>query len=143
MGSESTSARLKRLRAEAGSVLRTLLRLPPSVPPTAEGSEQSARLTRLRAETDAALRFLPRSAPSAASTPETPSARVRGRPTTGPAMILTTRPATSGFAADSTVNVNLMGGTVVLDDERTIRALARKIKRLLAEDRRRGLGVGG
>ncbi len=128
MGSESTSARLNRLRAEAGNVLRTLLRLPPSAPPAGGAPEQSARLTRLRAETDAALRSLPRSAPSAASTPE---------------MILTARPATSSFAGDSTVNVNLMGGTVFLDDERAIRALAKEIKRLLAEDRRRGLGVDG
>ena len=60
MGSESTSARLNRLRAEAGNVLRTLRRLPPSAPPTAEAPAQSARLARLRAETDAALRSLPR-----------------------------------------------------------------------------------
>ena len=131
MGSESTSARLDRLRAEAGSVLRTLLRLTSSAPPTAETPEQSARLTRLRAETDAALRSLPRSAPSA------------GWPPTSAAMTPTARPATSGFAGDSTVSVNLMGGTVFLDDERTIGALAREMKRLLAEDRRRGLGVGG
>lgn len=47
-------------------------------------------------------------------------------------------PAPTG---DTTVNVNLMGGTIVLDDERTIRALAKEIKRLITEDRRRGLGV--
>ena len=28
-------------------------------------------------------------------------------------------------------------------EERTVRALAKEIKRLLTEDRRRGLGVGG
>ncbi len=143
MGSESTSARLNRLRAEAGNVLRTLRRLPPSAPPTAEAPAQSARLARLRADTDAALRSLPRAAPAAGSTPETPSARMRGWPPTSAAMFPTARPATSGIAGDSTVNVNLMGGTVFLDDERTIRALAKEIKRLLAEDRRRGLGVGG
>ena len=143
MGSESTSARLNRLRAVAGSILGTLLRLPPSAPPSAEAPEQSARLTRLRAETDAALRSLPRPTPSAGSTSETPPAPGRGRPPTSAAMILTARPATSSFAGDSTVNVNLMGGTLFLDDERAIRALAREIKRLLAEDRRRGLGVGG
>ncbi len=142
MSGESTSERLNRLRAEAGNVLRTLLRLPPSAPSAAETGEQPARLSQLRAETDAALRFLPRSAPSAASTPETPSARVRGWQPTSAAMF-PTGPAASSFAGDSTVNVNLMGGTVFLDDERTIRALAKEIKRLLAEDRRRGLGVGG
>ena len=143
MVSESTAARLKRLRAEAGSVLRTLLRLPPPAPPTAEASEQSERLTQLRAETDAVLRSLPRSAPSAGSTPETFSIRARDWPPTSAEMFPTARPTTPGFAGDSTVNVNLMGGTVFLDDERTIRALAKEIKRLLAEDRRRGLGVGG
>ncbi len=143
MGSESTSARLNRLRAEAAKVLRTLLRLPPSAPPAAEAPDQSARLSRLRAETDAALRSLPRSTPSAGSTPKARSAGVRGRPPASAATFPTARPATSSFSGDSTVNVNLLGGTVFLDDERTVRALAKEIKRLLAEDRRRGLGVGG
>ena len=31
----------------------------------------------------------------------------------------------------------------ILDDERRVRALAKEIKRLITEDRRRGLGVGG
>ena len=108
------------------------------------GSESiSARLNRLRAETDSALRTLLRSVPSVGSTQEIPSTRVRGWPLRSPAMIPTARPAGSSFAGDATVNVNLMGGTVFLDDERTIRALAKEIKRLLTEDRRRGLGVGG
>ena len=38
-----------------------------------------------------------------------------------------------------TVNVNLMGGTIFLDDERALRALAKEIKRLITEDKRRGL----
>lgn len=42
-----------------------------------------------------------------------------------------------------TVNVSLSGGPIFLDDERRIRALAKEIKRLIGEDRRRGLGVGG
>ncbi len=42
-----------------------------------------------------------------------------------------------------TVNVNLSGGPIFLDDERRIRALAKEIKRLIGEDGRRGLGVGG
>ena len=46
-------------------------------------------------------------------------------------------------SGEFTVNVNLMGGTVFLDDERRVRALAKEIKRLIVEDRRRGLGVGG
>ena len=40
-----------------------------------------------------------------------------------------------------TVNVNLVGGTIFLDDERRVRALAKEIKRLISEDTRRGLGV--
>ena len=42
-----------------------------------------------------------------------------------------------------TVNVSLSGGPIFLDDERRIRALAKEIKRLIGEDGRRGLGVGG
>lgn len=42
-----------------------------------------------------------------------------------------------------TVNVSLSGGPIFLDDERRIRALAKEIKRLIGEDRRRGLGMGG
>ncbi len=41
------------------------------------------------------------------------------------------------------INVSLSGGPIFLDDERRIRALAKEIKRLIGEDRRRGLGVGG
>lgn len=41
------------------------------------------------------------------------------------------------------VNVNLVGEVFFLDDERRMRALAKEIKRLITEDRRRGLGVGG
>ena len=31
----------------------------------------------------------------------------------------------------------------VVDDERQVRAMAKQIKRLIVEDRRRGLGIGG
>ena len=51
--------------------------------------------------------------------------------------------AANGDGGALSVNVTLSGGPVFLDDERRIRALAREIKRLLSEDRRRGLGVGG
>ncbi len=40
-----------------------------------------------------------------------------------------------------TVSVNLVGGTIFLDDERRVRALAKEIKRLITEDKRRGLAV--
>ena len=49
----------------------------------------------------------------------------------------------SGDVGSLSVNVTLSGGPIFLDDERRIRALAKEIKRLLSEDRRRGLGVGG
>ena len=39
------------------------------------------------------------------------------------------------------VNVDLKGGAIFLDDERRVRALAKEIKRLIGEDRRRGLAV--
>lgn len=39
------------------------------------------------------------------------------------------------------VNVDLKGGAIFLDDERSIRALAKEIKRLIGEDKRRGLAV--
>jgi hypothetical protein len=44
--------------------------------------------------------------------------------------------------AATTINVNLTGGPIFLDDERRIRALAKQIKRLLTEDQRRGIGIG-
>ena len=37
--------------------------------------------------------------------------------------------------------VGLAGGVVYLDDERTMRRLAREIKRLIIEDVRRGIDV--
>ena len=100
-------------------------------------------LSRLRAEADATLRSLLRTAPSPASATNPSPAIERRGAHGGTVPILTTRIAAPALAGDTTINVNLMGGTVVLDDERTIRALAKEIKRLIREDRRRGLGVGG
>ena len=39
------------------------------------------------------------------------------------------------------MNGRLRGKTILLDDERTLRALAKEIKLLITEDNRRGLGV--
>ena len=51
-------------------------------------------------------------------------------------------PAGQGIVSDTlNVNVNLAGGTIFLDDERRVRALAKEIKRLISEDKRRGLAV--
>ena len=100
-------------------------------------------LSRLRAEVDATLRSFLRTAPSPTAATHLSSSREQRRAHEGTTRIPTVRTAASALAGDTTVNVNLMGGTVVLDDERTIRALAKQIKRLITEDRRRGLGVGG
>ena len=48
-------------------------------------------------------------------------------------------PAAGPTDVTLTVNVNLMGRTIFLDDERRTRALAKEIKRLITEDKRRGL----
>lgn len=39
------------------------------------------------------------------------------------------------------INVNLHGGTIFLDNERQLGALAKQIKRLITEDSRRGIGL--
>ena len=44
-------------------------------------------------------------------------------------------------AVVSSVHVNLVGQTIFLDDERRLRALAKEIKALISEDKRRGLGL--
>ncbi len=49
----------------------------------------------------------------------------------------------AGGRVDVHVNVNLAGGVVFLDDERRMRLLAKEIKRLIMEDVRRGIAVGG
>ena len=38
-------------------------------------------------------------------------------------------------------NVGLKGDAVFLDDERRVRALAKEIKHLITEDKRRGIGI--
>ena len=52
------------------------------------------------------------------------------------------RPGDNGQGALN-VHVNLNGGVIFLDDERRMRTLAKEIKRLIAEENRRGLGAGG
>ena len=41
----------------------------------------------------------------------------------------------------ATVRANRLGGIALLDDERGMRVLAKEIKRLITEDKRRGLAV--
>ena len=44
-------------------------------------------------------------------------------------------------AGPATVRANWLGGIALLDDERGMRVLAKEIKRLITEDKRRGLAV--
>jgi hypothetical protein len=51
------------------------------------------------------------------------------------------RAATGTPAGAVGVSKKPKGGTIFLDDERRLRSLAKEIKRLIIEDKRRGLGV--
>ena len=51
-----------------------------------------------------------------------------------------TSPGSSTSAVEATSGV---AGVKTPREERSVRALAKEIKRLLTEDRRRGLGIGG
>ena len=86
------------------------------------------RLARLKAEADHSLRLFLRG-----TTLSVPASGARW------SMGGSKDVATSSGAVS--VNVNLMGGTIFLDDERRVRALAKEIKRLITEDKRRGLAV--
>ena len=99
------------------------------------------RMSRLRAEADRSIRSFLRRATSVPSVSGASRAS-GGRP-----------PITEGVASDGNptlaeaapgavvVHVKLMGDTIFLDDERRVRALAKEIRRLITEDRRRGLAV--
>ena len=101
------------------------------------------RLSHLRAEVNRSLEaFLHRAilmAPTSGALPHTGGRRAASGGL--PPLVAQTNAEVAHGAV--TVNVNLMGGTIFLDDERRVRALAKEIKRLITEDRRRGLGVGG
>ena len=101
------------------------------------------QLSRLRSEVDRSLRpFLNRTgllAP-ASGTSRGMARRVAASEAAVPALASNDAEAVSGAVV---VNVNLMGGTIFLDDERRVRALAKEIRRLITEDTRRGLGIGG
>ena len=64
----------------------------------------------------------------------------RRLPTPADAALAGSRPTPSAEPGLN-VNVNLNGGAVFLDDERQLRALAKEIKRLITEDKRRGIGI--
>ena len=93
-------------------------------------ADEPERLARLRREVDRSLRSLigrtTLSIPGVGSSPERRGPGARGT-------------STSETAGPVTVQVSFTGG-VAPDDERQVRALAKEIRRLIAEDRRRGLG---
>lgn len=101
------------------------------------------RLSHLRAEVNRSVEaFLHRAiliTPTSGALPETG----RRRAASGGLPPMVARTNAEVAPGEVTVNVNLMGGTIFLDDERSVRALAKEIKRLITEDRRWGLGVGG
>ena len=106
-----------------------------------DSNADSQRLSLLRAESDRALRALLRSpglplpavGPAGEAEEATPASL-------GVFPAVVSRQA-GPLAATLTVNVNLVGQTIFLDDERRVRALAKEIKRLISEDKRRGLAV--
>ena len=104
---------------------------------------RSERLSLLKAEANRSLRsFLRR---NRIVTPRSGTDRDPRHPDTSSIGLLPVIPPRGATASSDAVNVNvnLSGGTIFLDDERRIRSLAKEIKRLISEDRRRGLGVGG
>ncbi len=103
----------------------------------------SERLSLLKTETDRLLRsYACRAGPTVPRPGEAPDGR-RSDTNAAVPMPLTPLRGTGESPDTLTVNVNLFGAPIFLDDERRIRALAKEIKRLINEDRRRGLGVGG
>ena len=101
------------------------------------------RLSSLRTDVDRSLRSFVRRALSSARASAVQGSRER-RPgasegaSAPPASEMPRAGLGSGLA-----NVRLMGAMMLLDDERRARALAKEIKRLIMEDTRRGLSIGG
>ena len=52
-----------------------------------------------------------------------------------------TGPVTPTQRVEPAENVGLKDDAVFLDDERRVRALAKEIKHLITEDKRRGIGI--
>ena len=98
------------------------------------------RLKQARMRTERTLREVLASGalPGPVSSPGRPE---RGRRPGAPSGGNGTGPGTGVPAEPSvvTVNVSLRDGAVFLDNERRTRALAKEIRRLIAEDSRRGL----
>ena len=96
-----------------------------------QADSPSRRLSRLRADAASSLRsFLRQTTLQVAVHEQTaePDGRMSsGRPAPTPGVDL--------------ANAKPMSETILLDDERRLRALAKEIKRLITEDTRRGLGV--
>ena len=96
-----------------------------------QADSPSRQLSRLRADAASSLRSYLRHAtfpvPVREQTAEPDGRAASGPPATPPGVSLT--------------NARPMGKTIVLDDERRLRALAKQLKGLITEEKRRGLGV--
>ena len=90
----------------------------------------SRQLSRLRATADSSLRSYLRQVAFPVALRDQ-AADPDGRTASG-------RPQPPGAVL---MNARLKGKNILLDDERTLRALAKEIKLLITEDNRRGLGV--
>jgi hypothetical protein len=99
------------------------------------------RLSRIRADLDRWLDSYLRGAgvsPSGMGVEGEMAGKVDGA--LGPVATLASS-GSDGYRPQVNVNVSLKGGTIVLDDERRTRALAKEIKRLIIEDIKRGVRV--
>ena len=96
-----------------------------------QADSPSRQLSRLRANVASSLRsylrqaIFPVAVHEQTAEPDGRTVAARSTPPSGVALM----------------NARLKGKTILLDDERTLRALAKEIKRLITEDKRRGLGV--
>ena len=103
----------------------------------------SIRLSRLRRDADRSLTLLLQRSGFAVPASMTAAAEVGNLSTSGNITPIPAARETVSAPGVVNVSVNLGDGPVFLDDERRVRALAKEINRLIIEDRRRGIGVGG
>ena len=103
----------------------------------------SRRLSRLKGDANRPLTLLLQCSGFAVPASMTAAAEAGNPSTSGSITAIPAARETVSAPGAVNVSLNLGGGTVFLDDERRVWALAKEIKRLVIEDRRRGIGVGG
>lgn len=103
----------------------------------------SRRLSRLEGDADRSLTLLLQRSGFAVPASMTAAAEAGNPSTSGNITPIPAAQETVSAPGAVNVSVNLGGVTVFLDDERRVWALAKEIKRLIIEDLRRGIGVGG